>query len=312
MKKIFENKPRFIFWLGFVVVLIITILGVIFGPKVINRDILATVGDEKITTIDLNEAIYGINFSGTPENPGTKLSEEERKNMIEELITRSLVRQEMARLGMEISEEEILAFIKENVPNYEEYTSQQKLLTRAGAKDMISIEKLKDSQIAWREGRVLIVRFDRAYQEFPENKEEVYKKDREHARALIERLHAKIKTEEITFEQAMETANNDPVVGKPAWGQITYTFSFEFTQEDSISRGILSRSRDFWNNIFQIKEEGVSDIKMARTEAFDKNLPPEIDSLYFVVETTDVQEGYNSYEDLIKALSERFVAVRYF
>lgn len=313
MKKIFENKPRFIFWAGFLAVLMLTVVGIFYSDKMTkDRNLLATVGEEKIMVEDLNRAIYGIEFAGTPEIPTTPVNEEERKRMIEELITRSLVRQELKRLGIEVTEDEVSLYIEQNVPDFDSYTPEQKNLTRAGVKDMISIEKIKDSQIAWREGRVLIARFDRAYQEIPANMEELFASDRKYARQLIEGLHTRVKAGEISFEKAMDLANNDPVIGKPAWDEITYTFSTEFSREDSKSRGILSISADFWDKIFQIKERGISEIQTAKLEAIDGSSVEQIESLYFVAEVTDLQEGFKNYEDLIKALSERFKVVRHY
>jgi parvulin-like peptidyl-prolyl isomerase len=278
-----------------------------------DPNVLATVGTEKVTVADLNEDIWGINFSGTPENPGKKLTDDEKKRQLDKLIEQRIAYLEAQKLGIKVTEEELEAAISERVgKNFDEYSSQEKNATRKAIKASLLLEKVQFAQMAKIAGKFVIVRFDRAWQDLIENKDTVVASDKEYAKTLVDRLYQEVSSGTKTIEQAMKEADADKVVGMPKWAAPdNYTFSKEFKADAPLTPDSTAfKSTNFAKLAFEnVVKDGVSKPAMANT--MDDETKKSVDSFYFFFKPTVYTNGYAKYSTWLDDKYKEYNVVKY-
>jgi len=172
MKKFFENKPRAWFVVASVVVTILTLSGTAYfllnnGEVALKEGVLAQVGDDEITQEELNEQLYGLGFL----DDLTAYTEEEKTQMLDYLIEKSIIEQKAATLNIVATEEEINEAIDaglETGPNkndgldqYSNYNEHQKTITLDNFRFKVLKPKVQESTLAWNVGKFIVFRYDR-------------------------------------------------------------------------------------------------------------------------------------------------------
>lgn len=302
-----------------IILLATGIVGGYFGYKYylkkygIEKDVLAQVGDKKIYQKDLNERIYGIDFQGSPDNPTLK-SDEEKKAILEELIEWEIAELEASKLGIYISDDELTEEIYSRLGYmYNDYTSSQKELTRKTILNDFRLSKIKEEIIGWREGKFILARFDKTYEAGEDiNDIEIAKVDKEYAQNLINQIYQDITSGKISFEQGMEKADSDPKIGMPAWnGGSTYTFSRKFSKEESKEKDILAASPNFWDEIFKLNENEISEPKTF--SIIDISEKGEHEAFFAIIKIDKAGKGeFNSFEDWLSVKKNEYNVKYYY
>ena len=221
------------------------IYGVYFSKENPNK-VIATVSDKKIIQKDLNQKLYEIDTKGTPENPG-KFDEQVKKEALRVLVEDYIIDLESGKLGISITDEEIQKEAK-NIPDYDSLSSQQKTIVSKNAKLQILRTKVEGKVVSFREGKVIVARFD---QEGKDNKK--------YAESLINGINSDLKSGKISFEAAMEKTNNDTTIGKKSFSPNVTLLSHSFNKSFSENRNGLFKDEGFVDKAFSLKKNQVSE-----------------------------------------------------
>ncbi|MCL5093930.1 MAG: SurA N-terminal domain-containing protein [Patescibacteria group bacterium] len=260
--KIFWLTAWFVFLASFLIFFVLS--GGYFKGVSASKDTVAIVGNEKITQTALNEQIYGIDFQGSVDNPA-KVDNSVRKQLIDRLVNWKIAELEAKKLGITVTDLEVGQEIDNRLKDqYLQYTEEQKALARKSMKSTLLENKVKDQVTGWREGKVVVIRFDRNYENGADLKsaatQQNIQEEKKYAKSLADEISNDISSGKLTFEEAMVKAGSDSKVGKPAWGEgsKSYTFSFAFNKEDSKNKGIFRSSKNLWTEIFNAKKDQVT------------------------------------------------------
>lgn len=280
-------------------------------PKNPLNKVLAIVGDKKITQRDLNTEIYGLGFVGSIENPES-ISDDTRKQILEQLIENEIITANTKRLGISVSEEEIINKTKaNNLKLYNQISDSQKALMKNTAKFQLLKERLLDKILAWSEGKFIIVRFDLHFYGPPTDLSEEARKnllpqDKSYAQELINKTYQDIKTGKITFEEGMEIASQDPKLGIKAWEPWKMTYSQAFTKEHSVNKEFPESTPDFWNEVAKVPVGEISNIlAIKKIIGEEKSLAGQagdiVEAFYMIVKKEKGNQGEtSSYEEWLQ------------
>ena len=311
-KKVLADNP--FVWIGLLVAIVV--LGTVAYFMTFMKDydadkgrVLAVVGNKKIYEQDLNEQIYGLDFKASPTNP-VEVPNEVKKELLDKLVEWEIVRQEASKMDTKVTEPEIDGRIESLLgEDYQDYNSYQKRLTRNNVSGDILLEKITDKVVAWREGKFFIARFDRPYEYVMDLNDPQVIKDMEEEKAyaekLINDLYNQVKDSKISFDEAMEIAANDSVIGIPTWGgeNVTYNFSENFTKEDFIRKTYNAFSPNFWDIVYEIRKGEISKPQMIKV----KNTDGVHDAFYAVIAVTEESDSnYRTYNDWLEAMKKEY------
>lgn len=298
IKQILKNKPRLLFWIIFLLTLMLVISFIIINNN--DDDTLVIVGEEKITKTDLENSLYGIIFDSEVE-----LTDEEKNRYLSRLIERSIARQEAAKMGLKVTNEELDSEIKARLgEDFDKYSEIEKELTRSAVKGDLYIEKIKQRVISKFVGDVVLVRFDRAIQDAVPNWEDQYEKDKIYALELANKIYQNLISEKITMNQAKKIADEDKITGMPAWQTPD---NFEFSKSYSINSPLSSEaeaflSPDFTQKIITLQSGVISKPQIAKVALDEYN--EVLEAFYFIAKPESISGGYESYE---KWLEEKII-----
>lgn len=303
---------------GVLVVLLIS-LGAYFyltkqGPFE-DKDVLAVVGDKKITQKDLNEMLYSEHFEGSVDNPPSATTER-KKEILDNLVEWSIAELEAPKLSISVSDEEIEKEAKNLLGNsYRSYSDAQKEITKETVSNNLKVARIKDKVLGWRKGKFIITRFDRVYEEDLDLKspsvQDVLKNDKEHAQALISQIYQDIKAGKITFEQGMEKADQDSQTGKPSWGEGSenYIFSGEITKEESTEKNLFITSKNFWDEVFKAPNNEITSPKVFYLKTIGVG---EHEAFFAIIKIEEANRtDYSSYDEWLNKKKQEY-KVKYF
>jgi hypothetical protein len=247
MNKILENKPRLIFWIGFLLILIMTISTLfILENQAKNPKYLAIVNGEGITREDLNYEIYGRYLKGTPDNP-EEIEEDTEKLTLDELVVSKISTYYLKENNAEVSESEIERYITENLTpdefnginqEFSSYQESDQQAMKASIKNRLSTEKVKNEFIQSKSGEYLFFRFDKYIDLGQEIKAEgtgnqkLIDEQREYAKKLAERVSDDLNTGKINFEKAREIIINEPEISAAAFAPLTPNMFGTFSADE--------------------------------------------------------------------------------
>lgn len=315
VEKVTSKKKQLLIIIGIAVLVIGTTLAYLF---ISNMDTLASVGSKKITKRDLNEQIYGIDFQGSIDNP-KQISLEEKKKILDRLVEQKIAELESKQLGVvSPNEEELETEIARRIGgNYTSYSEEQRKITKKNVSSDMIVEAIKNKIIGWREGKFILVRFDKAYEDTDDISNpsviEAANVDKQYAQSLADNIYQDIKSDKITFEQGMAKADNDPRVGKPAWNITSgnYTFSNTFSKEQSIQKGVLAASKNFWSEVFNVGENQVSEPKLISIDDTSQNGSHEALFAIIKVEKSN-KSNFSSYEEWLNKKKAEYKVKYYY
>jgi hypothetical protein len=310
-KKTIMEKPLLWFGIGIVVLSIIALVVVVFLRMNVKEDdqVLANVGDEKIYQKDLNEEIYGMDFEGSPDNP-PEVSNEDKKYLLDVLVKRKVAEKEMSLLDIKVTDDEVSSLIFERLGyNYEEYTSFQKELVKKAVKGEILLDKVLDKSIGLRAGKMFVCRFDYSYEFGKDINSAEYQKrtqdDKAYSEKLCTDLYNDVNSGKITFEQAMEKAKADKVIGQSIWGR-TYSIDMVFSKEDFESRRWFRDSVNLYDALSTVKKDELLKPTLISLKN-DEDQSKTREAFYVVAKITDaVESEYTSKDDWFNKMKEKY------
>lgn len=201
----------------------------------LNKDVLARIGDTKITKKDLNKAIYSENFIGSADNP-TKVSAEREKEIINELVETAIVKNQAEKDGISISEEELNEAIQSRGMNSSNYTQEQQEIAKENIKNELLKEKFEEQMFGWKSGDYVLFRFDKYLSNIAskegQNKDKLVEEQKSYAKNLADSYYNKLKNKEISMNDAAFAVSSDPVIGASALEPYKPNLSGSFGKED--------------------------------------------------------------------------------
>ncbi len=186
-----------------------------------NPDILATVGSEQVTKSDLNQAIYGLELKGTPDNPGTTVSDEFKQQLLDEQIERKILDQEAKKLNITVTAAETESKAIELVPDFNDRVSPEKAVIRNNAYYDLLKAKVTDVQISSAAGDYILVRFDKYLYGVSANTDK-YNTEKTEATRLANELYTKLSSGQITFDEAQKLLSENIILGQATWDALSY------------------------------------------------------------------------------------------
>lgn len=243
--------------------------------------VLAIVDDEKIIQKDLNEKIFLKYKTGTPENPEVNVSDEEKKELLGQLIEAKIINKEAHKRNISASEEEINNKL-ELFSSYKEKKEIWNLLWE-DAKITVLKEKIKDQVLGWREGKYLFARFDRNLpgEANPNVDKNKYNQDKEYARNFIEVIYNDLKNNKITFDQAINKTLADNYLGESVYH--TFIAGF-FTKEEFLEKTGVLQNEQIYKKVMETAEGQISNIEVGKV----LTLEGEKEGFYFIVKVEKI------------------------
>lgn len=223
-----------------------------------SGDVLAKVGDEKITQTDLDEQVYGLSF-----DEELVLDQTKKDELLQQMIEMEIAAQEAAKLGITVSSIEVDNDIKANLGDqFNDYTQAQKDLTRENTRKKLLLSKVINEQIGWREGRALIYSFHKyypsgsdGYQVAGQGNEALVDKQRAAATSLSESHSKQLNDKSITFDEALQQLLKDPDIGVAAMKPRSPAMVSEYTKENySNNTGIFQQNATLKEAVAKIQK----------------------------------------------------------
>ena len=319
MKKFFENKPRAWFIIGSILVFLITVSGVgyIYLNKEVTTspDVIAEVDGEEIMMSDFKSWLYGLDYSGTSENPArweTIKNDDSLKKSYLDMYLKEIIHEiETESLGITATEAEIDE--KYNVPgsNYDNLTEEQKKLSRETTKAAIISQKLEDQALGWVTGDYILYRFDKYYSYEDNNKpikgagdEGLIATQKKYAEEKALAAYQRLINGESSIQQEVVTIQKDPVISYDAFAPLTPHINGTTSKEDYVLDGNLFDEKRYLGlrqNIANLKVDEVAQPFIIQTMVNSQMK----DSAYVLFRAKEVKSGPYSnkiawYEDLLE------------
>jgi hypothetical protein len=213
---------------------------------------IATVGDKEIKMADFKSRLWEVSQEGTIDNPAQKLSEAERKSVLNSMIEAEIILQESQKLGYRVDESLILKKAKESVEFYELLPSFQKQKALHNAKVALLQQEIIKNKIGWVEGTLLMARFDQEI-----NDKEITAQKKEYAEKLIKDLCQQITDKKITIEQAVQIIRNDEEIGDNSFLPYSVSMGFKFDRYLWDENYLLTRE-DLRRSVVGVSEKSIS------------------------------------------------------
>lgn len=287
MKKFFENKPRAWFIVSTLVIVALLLITLITIANTKDRNVLAIVAGENITSDDLDTSLYGLNFDEEME-----YDEETKRALLNRLIERKIAGLEAEKMGIEVSEIEIEEAIKSRLDNsYDTYTDAQKSQTKDVVRLSLLIEKIKSQMTSSADVTYLVARFDRGRQEYRPRWENLVAKDKVYAETVINDIYEKLINKRITLLEAKKILDEDKIVGKSAWSKPQNMLFSE--------RMVIAGNTELYSSTNLVSDtlsmtEGVNEPNIARViYAEDSDT---MDSFYYIAFIHDLNKAEIGYE----------------
>lgn len=214
------SKKTLIILSSSLALLALIIAGVLGYFYYTNKDVVARVGSEKITTSDLNRAIFGFDFRGTPEKPESAGSEAVKKQVLDKLIEQSIIRQEAAKRDISVDEKLVQKDATETLSDIRLRPMEQQEAVRDASRAKLLEEALKEKILGYKEGDYLLIRFDKYLDKGPESPEFLAEKKQAQKYAL--ELSARLNENKITMEAAKKELEAHPLFGTDAFAKVGY------------------------------------------------------------------------------------------
>ncbi|PIZ00194.1 hypothetical protein COY62_03880 [bacterium (Candidatus Howlettbacteria) CG_4_10_14_0_8_um_filter_40_9] len=314
-KNIIKNKS---FVIPLAVVVIFAIAAIVLTKTDVlqslttDKNVLAIVGNEKITKQDLNEQIYGQDFSGSIDDP-KDISKEEKNKLLDQLIEWKIAKLKAAKDDISVSDKELDDYIKANLKSYDQYNDEQKKITQDTSYNSLLQKKVEDAVAGWKEGSYILVNFSKNFGSDPGfTKEEKVKEDigREarvaedtsYAKNLIDSIYAEVKSGKMTFEQGMEKAKNDSKLGEPGYAPSHILQSDSFTKDDYIKQQKIFGLDEAKDKIANLKIDQLSEPIVLKVAVSDEKGAEELrDGIWMIASVKESKTGESSsYEEWLE------------
>ncbi len=289
MKDFFKRYSKVFIWvMSILLVLLLAGIGYYLYQKYSNKDIVAVVGNEKISETDLSRAIYALTLS---EENNKNVSSDLRKTVINKLTETSIIRQEAEKRNISVSDQEVLARAKKDNSDYDLRESSQKELMREAAKNNLLKEKLIDKLVTYSDGEFLLVRFDK-YLGHNKN-ESKYLSEKAEAEKFALQLSNDIRSGTIDFAEAEARLIKHPLFGEQAFTNAG--FSVLLTGElnkTAYQEGVgLLSDNAFRTIIADVSEGSVSEPKLLKVNDSTNEEVNSVDGIYVIAKVDKKYKG---------------------
>lgn len=304
MKSFFKKSfERNVFYGGLILIFVLTISGISFGlykARTSNDNVLAIVGGVKITQSDLNKRIWSADpTKGTPDNP-EKVSQKVEEQLLNTLIEKEILKQNAARLGINVTDQEVAERIKKDGYTDIDLIGDRKADVEENTKINIIRERTQEKVLSWVSGNFIKVRFNRHFTDMLGGTDQERAADREYAKTLANDTYQKLVAGTLTFEQAEQLIQNDKTIDIKTFPG---NYGNQFGTFDKTS----------WSYLFSTEAER-NLVKAAPKETLVKpfvgKLPTgtdeKVDGLYFIVKVTDnFKAEADTYEAWLNSQKEK-------
>jgi len=281
------------------------------APEEGLNKVLAQVADKKITQRDWNERAYLATRKGSLENP--EVNEYVKDSILDTLIKERTIEflAQQRGISTNFSEEEIKKRAQEKFSDFDQADPEIQKIYQKIAYFSLLEDRLREKVLSWREGKVLLFRYDRSLQvDYTPNSPEAQalrEKQKNYAQKYSQEALTRLINKTSSYDQEKEKLLNDPVIGPAAWKPWTMTFAIEFNKENFEEQSFVIGS-DLKDKIFQVKagEMKIVEVKVLEDEETGKM----VDGIYALViidqegqkgETTNFEDWL---EKTIQAMKE--------
>ncbi|MEI6267229.1 MAG: SurA N-terminal domain-containing protein [bacterium] len=281
----------------------------------INKDVVVTVGKEKITTSELNKAILSSPFLDAGKGI-EDISTGDKKSVLDRLIEEKIVFAYSNDNNIKIQPEKLLAEAIRINKGYNNLPQEKKEELDKNSKFNLVRSIIQEREISWVSGDFVGIRFDRNFAVNLAGTKEQQNADKEYAKNLRDKLYQKVLNKEITFAEAQnqvqEDKNIDISTYPGTWGNQYGSFGKNdwleiFNETDNQTKLANLQSGD-------INKDLVGNIMSQNTQIAD------IPGVYYIVKIKDVFKGsansYNQWlsdqrDKTVKTIADAFITRAY-
>lgn len=266
--------------------------GLWYYYKVVNKDVLAVVGSEKITRQDLNQALFGIDFAGSATNPGSAGNAEAQKILLAELVERSVVKQEAEKRGVTVSDTDVKAAALVSEPDFENRSSEEQAVILEVAKSQLLKEALRTKIQTYVDGGYILVRFDKYLGN--NNDTAKYAKEKTEATTYVATLKSDLSTGKTTFAKAQEAVLAHPTFGTTAFSAAGFNALITGNLNKDVyenNLGIITDS-SFLSLVSGTQAGKTSEPTLLKVSvSSDGKTTSQVDGLYAIVKVDSIHKG---------------------
>lgn len=220
-----------------------------------DKNIVATVGDEKIYLKDYNRMFLVVTKKETPQSPSS--ASNLKKLILDQTINLKIIDKELVAKNITISEDEITAEAKKIFKDYDTIDKSSQSAYRDYAKLTLGTKKLSEKVLTWKEGSALFCRFDRADQDDMKDKPETValkEKQRTYADKYCQEVRERLEKKQSTFPAELARIKADTTIGESIWNPYSTVFGLTFNKE-RFSPDNFSFAYDEYEQIAKLKSD---------------------------------------------------------
>ena len=298
-----------------IIIVVITLLilclaaaGTVWYLYTRTNDLVAVVGNERITVQDLNKKIYGRNMVGDPNDKNiaitSGISTDDKNKLIDALIEESIVRQYAAKNNITVTDEEALARAKADSKGYDDLLPANKAIVLDQAKKNVLSDKVSEKTVTWKKGQYIKIHFDKHFgiaESLSPDKQAALAKtqavdiaaDRIYADNLKDSIYASLTSGKITFSQAMDQVRNDKYIDYTSWDFTVGNPGVDFNTQGVSKEASLLENEAFKTVLTSTSKGEIAKPFVMKLDYGDwhKNEQKMIDSQWIILQVTDEHVG---------------------
>ena len=180
-----------------------------YQEKIVNKDVLAVVGDKKITTAELDQFTDDI----TVGTEGFTVNESTKIGFMNTLVENEIYKNAAVRLKITATEVEIRSKAKEISPEYLKLEQKYQAKVLENARLEIIKVKVEEVVITKYYGKFVVVRYDKYHQDMLNGTDAQNTAQKALVKPVAEELYNLLKSGKITYEEALKRVEASKEVG---------------------------------------------------------------------------------------------------
>jgi len=262
------------------IVLVVIAGGIAILLQVLNSNLLAEVGKDRIYREDLKPAVFAAINRGSLENPDNP-TKDEKLSALSNLVNMKVLEKELEKENIQITEEDLSKAAKVKYENYNDRSEAEQRALKEYVRADVAMAKLKEKLVSWKEGYAIFCRFDRADQDDRKNLPES-KKTKEgnkvYAENYCKKMKERLESGQTNFDTEVSNLSKNPILGTSGWKPYLVPFVEKFGKDTFTPLNFQFAYNEFEEIKKLGNKKGYSIIQV-----FDKN---SVDSFYALVYLT--------------------------
>lgn len=277
--------------------------------KTYGPDVLAVVDGVEIKLKDRDNLVNNRMLIGIEAD----ISENSMKEDVDLLIEDIIIEKEANNKGIKVEESELQNELNKKFPYFESYVVSGKEFAKKRAEINIKKEKLKEKALSWAEGEFFSARFDRIWEDNPNNLttsvelENAVENDKKYAETFANSIFNDLNIGVLSYDQTTEKIKNDKTIGPSIWlAGANYTFFGTFDKTISQDRGIYSNSSNFWDEVYKANK-GYNKPALIKFIDSEKPADPAHEAMYTIIKINEKNTGEaDTYEEWLTKKKEEY------